>query len=67
MTFNRFLITTDEAQMLTGIGRTQIYAALKSGELPSRIIGKRNRRILLCDLERYLGVTINIGAGRVSA
>lgn len=66
MTFNRFLITTDEAQLLTGISRPMIYNALKSGELPSRVIGKRNRRILLCDLELWLGVQINVGA-RASA
>lgn len=66
MTFNRFLITVEEAVLLTGVSRSALYLAIKSGALPSRVIGSRRRRILLGDLEKFCGATINVG-GRASA
>ena len=66
MTFGRVLLTTEEITLLTGIGRTQIFAAMASGALPSRIIGKRNRRILVADVEKWIGAPLNI-ARRASA
>jgi excisionase family DNA binding protein len=39
---------------LTGLGRTTIYAALKSGALPARKCGRRTL-ILAADLETFLG------------
>jgi excisionase family DNA binding protein len=61
MTFNRFLITVEEAVLLTGVSRSALYVALKNGTLPSRVIGSRRRRILVADLERFIGAPINVG------
>jgi excisionase family DNA binding protein len=43
----------DQAIRCSGLGRTTIYAALKTGALPSLKIG-RARRIMRSDLLRYL-------------
>lgn len=45
--------TIDEACSLIGVGRTKLYEALDSGELPARKWGKRTL-ILKIDLENFL-------------
>lgn len=42
-----------EAARLSGLGRTRLYEAITSGELPSLKIGAR-RLIKLADLEAWL-------------
>lgn len=46
-------LTPEQAAKAAGLGRTTVYAALKSGGLPSLKIGK-SRRIMISDLLRYL-------------
>lgn len=50
---NKYAFTVGEAVELSGLGRTSLYAAISSGELPAR---KRGRRtvVLARDLEHYL-------------
>jgi excisionase family DNA binding protein len=41
ITNERVCLTIEEARRLLGIGRSQAYAAARSGELPTVRIGKR--------------------------
>jgi excisionase family DNA binding protein len=61
MTFSRALITVEEAVLLTGISRSLLYKSIQSGALPSRVLGSRRRRILLGDLEKFVGAPLNVG------
>ncbi|MGO9681103.1 MAG: helix-turn-helix domain-containing protein [Beijerinckiaceae bacterium] len=45
--------TIEEACRVSGLGRTTIYAALKSGALSARKCGRRTL-ILAAELERFL-------------
>lgn len=45
--------TIDEACALIGVGRTKLYEALDSGELPAKKWGKRTL-ILKADLKSFL-------------
>ena len=63
MVFSRALMTVEEAVLVTGISRSLLYKAIQSGELPSRVLGQRRRRILVGDLEKFVGAPLNI-AGR---
>lgn len=47
------LYRVSEAAELLGIGRTSVYALLKSGELRSVRVG-RSRRITSADLDRFI-------------
>ena len=49
----KLTLTIDEAQEISGLGRTKLYELLKSGELPARKLGKRTL-ILHADLEAFL-------------
>lgn len=46
-------VTIDEAVSITGIGRTKLYEALKTGELQAKKLGKKTL-ILKDDLEDFL-------------
>ena len=50
---SKLLLTLDEAQVITGLSREILQDAIKSGELPSKIMG-RSYRIKQKDLERYI-------------
>ena len=50
---SKLLLTLDEAQIITGLSREILQDAIKSGELPSKIMG-RSYRIKQKDLERYI-------------
>jgi hypothetical protein len=54
-------VTIYPTEMLTGLSRSVLYLAIKSGELPSRVIGSRRRRIILGDLEKFCGAPIKVG------
>lgn len=43
----------DEVSVLTGIGKTKLYSAINSGDLPARKFGKRTL-ILKDDVNRFL-------------
>jgi excisionase family DNA binding protein len=45
--------TISEAIRATGIGRTTLFEAMKTGELPARKLGVKNL-ILAADLEAYI-------------
>lgn len=47
------LLTVEAAATLLGIGRTRMYALVKSGEVPSVLIG-RSRRVPTAALQRYV-------------
>jgi len=49
----QLLLTTEEAALALGIGRTGIYELLKSGQLTSVLIG-RSRRIRTSDLQELV-------------
>jgi hypothetical protein len=46
-------VTISQAQKLSGLGRSKLYALFKSGDLRPRKAGKRTL-ILMEDLERFL-------------
>ena len=46
------LVSVLEASRILGIGRTAAYRLIRSGQLPSRVLGTR-RLILVNDLERF--------------
>jgi excisionase family DNA binding protein len=46
-------LTINDACRAAGLGRTTLYAALKSGALPARKCGRRTL-ILAADLEQFL-------------
>jgi excisionase family DNA binding protein len=48
----RLMLTAEQAADALGIGRTTVYALIKSGELRSLLIG-RLRRIPLDEVEAY--------------
>ena len=48
----RLMLTAEQAAVALGIGRTTVYALIKSGELRSLLIG-RLRRIPLDEVEAY--------------
>jgi excisionase family DNA binding protein len=60
MTFSRVLLTVEEAVLLTGISRSLLYKAMQSRELPSRVLGQRRRRVLVSDLEKFIGAPVNV-------
>ena len=60
MTFARTMLTIEECVLLTGISRATIYKAISEGTLPSRIIGRAKRRVLVADLEAYIGARVAI-------
>jgi excisionase family DNA binding protein len=45
------------ALLLSSVSRSVIYAAIKSGELPSKKI-RRWRRVAVQDFERWLGAPV---------
>jgi len=50
---HKFAYTVDEAVKLTPFGRTRLYEVINSGELPSRVKGRR-RYIMHDDLMTWL-------------
>jgi excisionase family DNA binding protein len=48
----RLLLTVEEAGDLLGCGRTLVYGLMRTGEIPSVLVG-RLRRIRRGDLERF--------------
>jgi excisionase family DNA binding protein len=48
------LLTVLEVQDRLGKGRADVYALLKSGELPSVLLGPRSRRIRESDLDAFI-------------
>ena len=56
-------VSPAEAARLIGVGRTRLYEAITSGELPSLKLGTR-RLIKLADLEAWLDGHAAQGAGR---
>jgi excisionase family DNA binding protein len=48
------LLTVGQVQDRLGKGRGDVYALLKSGELPSVLLGSRSRRIRESDLDRFI-------------
>ena len=48
----RVMLTVEQAADALGIGRTTVFALIKSGELRSLLIG-RSRRIPLDEIEAY--------------
>ncbi len=49
----RIAYTVDEVIEIVGIGKTKLYEAIGSGELPSKKIGRR-RLILASELKAWL-------------
>ncbi|BCW99827.1 MAG: hypothetical protein KatS3mg024_2654 [Armatimonadota bacterium] len=47
-------VTVKEAASLLRVSRPTLFRLLKSGELPSLMVGKRNRRIPLAAIQRML-------------
>lgn len=55
LALRRKWLTVEEAHAHTGCGRTEIYAALQSGELPGSQRSKRGRwRVHLDDLDKWM-------------
>ena len=51
---NRFAITPDEMRATTGVGRNSIYAALNSGELKGKKIGRKKWIIPVTEVLRWI-------------
>jgi excisionase family DNA binding protein len=49
----RLSLSVDDASMVTGLGRTKLFEAIRSGALPSVRVGGR-RVVLVEDLRQYL-------------
>jgi predicted DNA-binding transcriptional regulator AlpA len=60
MRIERFLLTVEECVLLTGISRAVLYKAIASEALPSRLIGQRRRRVLVSDLEKFVGAPVAV-------
>jgi excisionase family DNA binding protein len=60
MTFARTMLTVEECVLLTGISRATLYKSLADGTLPSRIVGRAKRRVLVSDLEAFIGAPVAI-------
>jgi excisionase family DNA binding protein len=52
---SRLFLTTAELQLLTGISRAAIFAALRDGSLKCVKLQGRRRRIRVCDASEWLG------------
>lgn len=52
--FGKLAYSVADAATVTGLGRTTLYALMRSGKLPSFTIGKR-RLIASADLEGLIG------------
>lgn len=52
-TFSRLTLTVTEVREATGMGRNQVYAAINSGKLRARKLGRKTL-ILKSDLEEFL-------------
>ncbi len=63
--FRREGLSVPEACRVAGIGRTTLYAALSSGALPARKLGRRII-ILRSDLTDYLAGLPTFGGQRAS-
>lgn len=50
---DRLLLTTEQAAVVLGLGRTTVYALIKDGELRPIHIG-RSCRLSRAELERYV-------------
>ena len=60
MTFARTFLTIEECVLLTGVSRATLYKAISDKTLPSRLIGRAKRRVLVADLEAYVGAPVAI-------
>ena len=60
MVIQRALLTVDECVLITGVSRAVLYKAISSGALPSRLIGRRGRRVLVGDLNKFVGGGITL-------
>lgn len=60
-------VSIDEAQIVSGVGRTKLYEALNSGALKGHKLGKRTI-ILIEDLESYLSnlPTYDLGSYKIA-
>jgi len=56
--FERFILTLAEITLITGISPAKLHYDVKSEKLPSRLIAGK-RRVLVKDLEAYLGQTLS--------
>lgn len=50
-------VRINEAASLSGCGRTMIYEAISSGELPSALLGRR-RVVRVVDLETWVSARV---------
>ena len=55
---SRQFLTTVELQLITGLSRATIFAAMRDGSLKS--LQGRRRRIRVCDASEWLGAPIVI-------
>lgn len=56
-------VTPSRAASILGISRTHLYKILDAGLIPSRIVGARDRRIYMVDVQEYLTQTMKLRAG----
>jgi excisionase family DNA binding protein len=56
----RQIVTIAEAQLLTGVSRASIAAAIRDGKLPATKLSGRRRRLCVADIEAWLGAPINL-------
>lgn len=47
-------LTPNQAAPLLGMSRPMVYRLLDSGELPARVVGRRDRRIPMSAIRRYV-------------
>jgi excisionase family DNA binding protein len=57
---SRQFLTTVELQLITGLSRATIFAAMRDGSLKSVKLRGRRRRIRVCDASEWLGAPIVI-------
>jgi excisionase family DNA binding protein len=57
---SRLLVTVSEAVLLTGVSRSRIFAAIRDESLKATKLAGRRRRIVVADLETWLGAPLNL-------
>jgi len=59
---DRLLLRPSDVMKATALGRSTIYEMLRSGELPSIRVGKRNRRVSVSALEAWINEKAAVAA-----
>jgi excisionase family DNA binding protein len=57
---SRLLLTLTEASLVSGVSRSTLFQAIRDEKLKATKLSGRRRRIVVADLETYVGAPLNL-------